>query len=119
MQLSVVNGYSYVDVGLQWEENFSCLSHDFVEILTLQSIVVLSSLLLPLSHHSNHHHLHMDPSHAPQFHVPPGYTIRQMPDGNNYIVPKFLIDATDLAIQSETMKKSLEVEQAPSGVSTH
>jgi hypothetical protein len=49
--------------------------------------------------------------------IPPGFSIQQMSDGRNYVVPDFLLDATDLAVRSEELKKSLEVQQAPGGVS--
>jgi hypothetical protein len=52
-----------------------------------------------------------------QLSIPPGYSIREMPDGRNYIVPNFMIDATNLAVQSESMKRSLKVGEAPGGVS--
>jgi hypothetical protein len=49
--------------------------------------------------------------------IPPGYSMKEMSDGRNYLVPDFMIDATNLAIQSQAMKRSLNVQQAPGGVS--
>jgi hypothetical protein len=49
--------------------------------------------------------------------IPPGYSVREMSDGHKYIVPNFLINATELDIQSDALKRSLEVRRAPGGVS--
>jgi hypothetical protein len=51
--------------------------------------------------------------------IPPGFSVLQRPDGRNYLVPNFLIDETNLAIKSEDMKRSLDVEHAQGGVSMH
>ena len=49
--------------------------------------------------------------------VPPGYSIQQMPDGHEYLVPNFLVDCTDLAIKTQAQVNSLKVREAPGGVS--
>jgi hypothetical protein len=42
-----------------------------------------------------------------------------MPDGLTYIVPNFLINDADLGIESELMKSSFKIQEAPGGVSGH
>jgi hypothetical protein len=54
---------------------------------------------------------------TPNSNVPAGYSVRQMPDGQNYVVPNFLINSTDLAVQTQAMKEFMEVQKAPGGVS--
>ena len=49
--------------------------------------------------------------------VPPGYSIQQMSDGHEYLVPNFLIDCTDLAVKTQAQMDSLKVREAPGGVS--
>lgn len=54
--------------------------------------------------------------HLP-FKLPPGYSIGQGPDGVQYIVPNYLVPATDLALQTEQRKSAMNVDLAPGGVS--
>ena len=50
------------------------------------------------------------------WHVPPGYSIGQAPDGHHYLVPTFMIDGTDLALDTHSRKLSSAIEQANGGV---
>ena len=54
---------------------------------------------------------------APQLDIPPGYSVLQMSDGHNYLVPNFLINDTDLTVETQAMKRLMKVQQAPGGVS--
>ena len=49
--------------------------------------------------------------------IPPGFSVLQS-EGRDYLVPTFLINATDLAIKSEDIKKVLDVQNAQGGVSS-
>jgi hypothetical protein len=63
----------------------------------------------------------MDASSLPSsstLRVPPGYTIAEM-EGHRYLVPNFMVLATNLALQTERMKNSMTVMQAKGGVSLH
>jgi hypothetical protein len=55
--------------------------------------------------------------HHTELNIPAGYSVRQMPDGLDYIVPNFLISDADLAMQSELNKASSKIKEAPGGVS--
>ena len=48
--------------------------------------------------------------------VPHGYSVCDMPDGYRYVVPDFMIRATDLAIEMQSQMRSINVEKAPGGV---
>jgi hypothetical protein len=57
-----------------------------------------------------------DDSLAPGWHVPPGYSIGQAPNGHHYLVPTFMMDATDLALNTHSRKLSGAIKQAQGGV---
>jgi hypothetical protein len=60
----------------------------------------------------------MPESKAPHlpFAVPSGYSVGNGPDGVRYMVPNYLVPATDLALRSEQEKSALNVHLAPGGV---
>ena len=60
-----------------------------------------------------------DNSLASGWHVPPGYSIGRAPDGHHYLVPTFMIDGTDLALDTHSRKLSGAIEQANGGVHLH
>lgn len=60
-----------------------------------------------------------DNSLASRWHVPPGYSIGRAPDGHHYLVPTFMIDGTDLALDTHSRKLSGAIEQANGGVRLH
>jgi hypothetical protein len=49
--------------------------------------------------------------------IPPGYTVGQSPDGHDYLVPKFLLSATDLALKTRIIKDEVDVMHGKGGVS--
>ncbi|KAF8328755.1 hypothetical protein F5887DRAFT_924092 [Amanita rubescens] len=51
----------------------------------------------------------------PTWNIPPGYTIGTYQDGKQYLVPTFLVKATDLAIRAQELKGTYKVFQASSG----
>lgn len=55
---------------------------------------------------------------SPQFlsKLPPGYSVGRGPDGVQYIVPNYLVPATDLALRSQQQKSILNVHLAAGGV---
>ena len=48
---------------------------------------------------------------------PPGYTIGTRPDGVLYVVPKFMVQSTELALDTAERKELLHVRRAAGGVS--
>ena len=60
-----------------------------------------------------------DNSLASGWHVPPGYSIGRAPDGHHYLVLTFMIDGTDLALDTHSRKLSGAIEQANGGVRLH
>ena len=60
-----------------------------------------------------------DNSLASGWHVPPGYSIGRAPDGHHYLVPTFMIDGTDLALDTHSRKLSGAIKQANGGVRLH
>jgi hypothetical protein len=61
----------------------------------------------------------MDPSthtNESPLKIPPGYTACEM-DGRLYLVPNFLLPATKLALETQKIQRSLNIQQATGGVS--
>ncbi|KAF8337250.1 hypothetical protein F5887DRAFT_1078251 [Amanita rubescens] len=56
-----------------------------------------------------------NPSSRSSLNIPPGYSIREGPDGIHYVLPDFLIPATDVALASTQNKINLNVKQAAGG----
>jgi hypothetical protein len=48
--------------------------------------------------------------------IPPGYSIATGPEGIHYVVPTFLLPATELALETEEQKPSFNVRQGSGGV---
>jgi hypothetical protein len=49
--------------------------------------------------------------------IPPGYIISQLTDGTCILVPEFMVSAADVAFDAHQSKISLDVKNAPGGVS--
>ncbi len=49
--------------------------------------------------------------------IPSGYTIGTYQDGKQYLVPTFLVKATDVAIRAQELKGTYKVFQSSNGVS--
>jgi hypothetical protein len=48
--------------------------------------------------------------------IPPGYSIGEMPNGHHYLVPHFMIHATDLAIETQSQMELINIKEARGGV---
>jgi len=51
--------------------------------------------------------------------VPPGYTIGTLADGQQFLVPNFMVLATDLALKTQDKCNSVAILEASHGVSDH
>ena len=81
---------------------------------------------LQCSNHSNMNtptHTHTDTTDSSTLNttsaldIPPGYCVHKMPDGCHYFIPDFMICSTDLAIETQNMMRSINVQKASGGVS--
>ena len=50
-------------------------------------------------------------------HIPPGFTCIVSPDGQKYLVPRYLVRSTQQALAAETIKTDLAIDQVDSPVS--
>jgi hypothetical protein len=77
-----------------------------------------TSTMNPSNEHGDEHGeaAHHNPL-PPSWQTPPGYSVGTTPDGHHYLVPNFMIRATDLALETDHMRTSMNLEQAQGGVS--
>lgn len=54
---------------------------------------------------------------ATDWKIPPGYSVGTGPNGKQYLVPTFLLSATDLALRAQELQGTYKVLQGSSGVS--
>lgn len=59
-----------------------------------------------------------DLSTTPNSHIPPGYKIITGLDNEKFLVPGYLVAATEMDIEIERTRRNLRAEAAPGGVST-
>jgi hypothetical protein len=50
--------------------------------------------------------------------IPSGFSLIRGPDGHSVLVPKFMVPATKLALETEAVRAELDPEHATVGVST-
>ena len=48
--------------------------------------------------------------------IPPGYSLITAPNGQQYLVPTFMVHATQTALEVEVNRKALKVDNAEPGV---
>ena len=77
-----------------------------------------TSTMNPSNEHGDEHSeaAHHNPL-PPSWQTPAGYSVGTTPDGHHYLVPNFMIRATDLALETDHMRMLMNLEQAQGGVS--